>query len=1231
MNRHSLIPSQPADGASPPPVLSVSTFGSLRFLWNGKPVDRLGNGKQAALLAYLAIEPGPHRRETLADLFWPDAPEQAARLNLRQALFQLRRVLLAATGQAFIAASRHHVGLTEESSLVVSAIDFATPLPACTEREAERCTACLAHLAALADVYQRPFLAELSLPDCPGFEDWLLSKRNALRGHALDLLVRLADCHEQRGEYRAALPFALRYVELEPWSEVGELRVMRLYVQDGQPDAALAHFETCRQALVRELEVSPGIELQRYAEGIRGAGVIPAPVPWPSVSEERRQVSVIFCELRAAGVIDPEEELAVLRTPQARCAEIVRQHEGYVVQGYGGGLRAYFGFPQALENTALCAVRAARALVAESGERLSIRVGVHSGLIVTSPDAQVPDAVGTTSGIAIRLRELATVGEVVVSAETQRRVAGYFHFAAIDRRRLRGLSQIPAAFKVTGESGARHRFAATERLAPMIGRDLELSVLGACWQAVCRGASQSVLLRGEAGIGKSRLLLALKEGVREGVVREFRCFPEYCHSPFHPLAALHEDAPAAASSRSREQILADMLDRFYALADGRPMLLLFEDLHWADPSTLEFLVLLVAQVRATPLLAVFTARPEFHPAWDENRVLTLPIDSLNAAAMSELITAVAPGIAADATRRIAARADGVPLFAEEMARDITTGSSSIPATLYDLLAARLDRLGTSKHTAQLAAAIGREFDPELLQKVSTLTPSALAHALDVLQNAGLIMLAGASMRQFKHALIQEAAYQLLTRADRQNAHRRIAEVLESDFPAVVATHPELLARHLTAGGETRPAIDCWIKAGHLAVKGSASAEAIEHFYAGLELLATLPADQDRARVEYKILVSLSPVMQAAKGHGSLESTQVNARLSALSSQVGDCPEAFLARWALEFNFLSSIGYWERPQAVVQLLQMAQDDPVRQMAAHAFGAVSCFWLGKFKFMQAHAERMLALDPPNQRQQIWEQFGVDLSAFGTAYLAYSHYFLGFPEQAQRVCERMLAQARALDHPHTLAQAMAFALLLYRWMNKPVQAQALSAEVIALSRQHGFSLWLATGEMAHGWALVMQGQPEGIAEIKVGDAGMKAAMPEMSVLTLAPLAEAYIHLKQFDAALTVLAQVQADEARNGGVFYTAELHRLKGEALLGLDKANAAPAEAAFRKALAISRKQQAKALELRAATSLARLWLQQGEGTKARRLLAPVFGGFTEGFDTPDLQDAGALLDAMQIRH
>lgn len=478
----------------------------------------------------------------------------------------------------------------------------------------------------------------------------------------------------------------------------------------------------------------------------------------------------------------------------------------------------------------------------------------------------MPDIIGAATDLAARLSQLAEPGTVVISAAAQRLVAGYFDGANLGACGLPGDARLQEIFRIDRASGARDRLEAAAVLTPMVGRRDEIAALRALWQDARRGARRLVLLRGEAGIGKSRLVLGLKEttGEQACTVRELRCFPEHSQSPFYPLAALLGDVPASMSRQQRKQVLADMLDRLYALAALRPLLLVVEDLHWADPSTLEFLALFVARHRAAPILAVFTARPELQPPWPENQVRTLTLNALDDAETAALIAAVAPQIEPATARRIVERADGVPLFVEEMAKIADQAALfGIPATLHDLLAARLDRMGAAKRTAQLAATIGREFDLDLLRKLATDDPVMLAHDLDTLQDAGLILKpeqeGEGPSRQFKHALIQEVAYQSQTRADRQTVHRRIAQVLESDFPAVAATQPELLARHLTAGGETRPAIDCWIKAGQRAALGSASTEAIGHFHAGLQLLATLPVDQHKVLAEYKILVSLNTV------------------------------------------------------------------------------------------------------------------------------------------------------------------------------------------------------------------------------------------------------------------------------------------------------------------------------------------------------------------------------------
>lgn len=1225
----------------PHSLFTLRLFGGFALLRDGRPCEPAYE-KGRMLLAYLAAEPGRrHPRKSLAALFWPDLPDEAALANLRQVLHDLRHALKAdGAAPPFLHADRDIVRLDPGAGLEIDVAEFSAPAAACpTLRVPAHCRACLGQMETRAARYRGAFMAGCAPPENSDLDAWLHVQREELHLRALALLNRLADCHERFGDHGQALSCALRFRQLEPWNEAGLRRVMRLLAQDGSRAAALAAYDACRESLKEEFGMPPDTDTQALAERIRRGETLPAVRPPagtpPPAAEARRQVTVLRCEVMpidTGNMGDLDESLARLREPRASCAEIIRAHGGYLMPAQGGGLLAYFGFPDADEHAARHAVQAALAATRAACAGIDVRAGIHSGVVIGGGDPQVPDIVGAATDLAARLSQLAEPGTVAVSAATQRLVAGYFDCTNLGARGLPGDARPQEIFRIDRASGARDRLEAAAALTPMVGRRDEIAALRSLWQDARRGARRLVLLRGEAGIGKSRLVLTLKEALGEQIctVRELRCFPEHSQSPFFPLTALLGDAPASSSRQQREQALVDMLDRLYALAARRPLLLVVEDLHWADPSTLEFLTLFVARQCAAPILAVFTARPEFQPPWPENQVRTLTLNSLDDAETAALIAAVAPRIEPATARRIVERADGVPLFVEEMAKIADREDlSGIPATLHDLLAARLDRMGAVRRTAQLAAALGREFDLDLLRKVATEAPAMLENDLDALQDAGLILkpTQEGPSRQFKHALIQEVAYQSQTRPDRQAAHRRIAQVLQSDFTAVVATQPELLARHLTAGGETRPAIDCWIKAGQRAALISANIEALEHFNAGLNLLMNLPSDQERDQTEFRILVSLCPALYAAKGHGSEDSTQANARISALSGLVGDSPELFRARWAQAFNTIAKFGYQGAPQAAQQLLQMAHEDPLKKMAAHAMAAAACSWQGEFRSSQAHAVQVVSQHTPGQGQLTWEQFGVDLYTFGMAYLAFSHGFMGFPDQSQQVCEQMVDRARGLENPHVLGQALAFASMACCWSNKPAQALSLATETIAISRQHGLFLWLITGEMVHGWAVAMQGRQEGIAEINSGVAGMTRAVPGMSVLFQYALAAGFVNLKRHQEALDIIAQGQADAQSKGEYRFNAELQRLSGEALLGLCETNAAQAEAYFHEALAISRKQQAKSLELRAATSLARLWKKQAKCDKARRLLAPVFGWFTEGFDTPDLQDARKLLDSL----
>ena len=1243
--------------------------------------------KGRALLAYLAIERQLHSREKLSELLWPGAA--GGRANLRQILSNLRQVLGDRNAEPFLLVRRDTLRINPQGGLRVDVAEFAAALPSCAATDVGTDQASLARMAQVVALYRGELLAGFSLPDCPDFEDWLQIQREALHRRALALLEQLANGHEQREDFSKALHFALRYLELEPWDEAACRRVMRLYAVNGQYSAALAQFATCSRLLKQHLGVLPSEETQALAQRVRQGQwqqrkprreVTPLPTA-AAPHTERRQVTVLYCELSPIGVEDPDEAMDLLGAPQARCAEAIRQFSGHIVKHHGGGLLAYFGYPQAHEEAARRAVQAALALIGQTQPGLDIRVGVHTGLILTTGDASMPDMVGKTSRLAIQLRLAAARNAVAISGDTWRIAGGYFDCSAQDTRCVPGWDAALDVFTVHGESGARTRLEAASRLTPMAGRQTEMAQLMALWHKAAQGQSHTVLIQGEAGMGKSRLLHTLKSQLvgLPHAIRELRCFPEFSQSPFRPLiemfeaifgvqpsdtptdkfgklvrhlagydaATLQQDIPLLAkllalplappyqmpslsSTQARQRTSAIVLELLQALAARQPTLLIVEDLHWIDPSTLDLLTLYVQQGGPGAVLTLFTARPEFVPPWPERFATTLALNPLDDHAVAAIVTAMDSGIPAATVGEIVRRADGVPLFAEEMAKAASLNKqASVPATLQDLLGARMDKLGEPRYLAQLAATLGREFELTLLRKISPVAPGELALGLIALQEAGLILAVTDTRYQFKHALIQEAAYQSQSRDDRQAAHRRIALALQNDLPEVAATRPELLARHFSNAGDTALAVAWWIKAGQRAALNSDNLESIGHFNAGLQLLPMLAADPQRDRTEFHLLAGLCPVLYATHGYGCEQARHFSLRLSALNAQAADAPKLFQAKWASMVSTIASTSSRGMPEAAAELLQMAGHDPLKQMAAHTLAALSSFWLGDFAAARQHDEQAIALYQPDQRHLLVGQFGSDLMVNCTSYLACSLYFLGDAQRAQQVCRQMLAQARALAHPHTLAQALSFAALLQRWLKQPEQALLLSAQAMAIARQHDFQLWRACGEMTHGWARVMQGQPDGLADIDASIATMRQALGGISIVFLSSRIEALVHLQQFEAALAGIDQALADAARTGDGHFLAELHRLQGVCLLEMGAPQAAStAQRCFEQALTISRQQHAKALEWRAATSLARLHLRHGQAAQARQALQATTQGFADDPASHDLTQALASLQELR---
>lgn len=1174
--------------------LELSFLGTFDVRAGGKPVPGLDYNKLRGLLAYLAVEPErDHDRDALAGMFWPGNDPPQARANLRRTLFDLRNSLEIPAGTLF-ATSKNSIRLIHGFTSDVSQF-VGRPAPGTATRTAESMVA----------LYRGDFLAGLAVPDSPDFEAWAQAHRESLRCRALALLEQLWRRHSEAGEPASALPYVLRHAELEPWDEDVHRQAMALLVRNGQAAAAVQQFEICTRLLREELGTAPGEATKALYQRIKAglvtqadnspAGASAQPETGPPA--ERRPVTVLYCEVAptAAGD-DPDESMAQLDEPTKLCAQIIAQNHGHVSRTPDGGLLGYFGYPQGDEHAARHAVEAALAITRESFGGVDISAGVHSGIVIAGTGPDSPDVVGRTSKLAARLRHGSSTNKVLISRQTRDLVAGYFDCESVGVHHVAGFSQPLEVFGVERQTGKRTRVDALTALTPMAGRMKELAQLESLWEESVRGKGVRLLILGEAGIGKSRLLQAFKEklSVTRAAVRELRCFPEYGQSPFHPLIDMLEslidvshgesaaerfmklagyfenrsprtaahDVPLLANllslpvtgryrpskvslQKQKEltiQILADVL----ATPPGtHPLLLVFEDLHWIDPSSLDVLNALVGRQGHPKVFVLLTARPEFAPPWEGLATPSIELMPLGGAQAADMVRSIGARLPEATVQKIVERSDGVPLFVEEMTRMAgSDDKADIPPTLHDLLAARIDRLGGAKRTAQVAATLGREFDVGLLRRIFPASPTLLEEGLAKLQEAGLVLAAGAGTLQFKHALIQEAAYSSLPRGERQAAHRRVAEVLEKEFPEIVDTRPELLAQHRSAAGEARLAIEYWGKAGQRASQRSALEESIEHFKSGLKLLETLPPNAERDTMEFTFLVQLCPLLYAVVGYGSQEATRANARLAELSELVGNTPALFEAKWAIVMNTIANAGSRGVPALAAPLLGMAGDDPLRQQAAHYAIADAAFWLGDFETTREHTARAMSIYAPEQHAQLLARFGEDLSVSCGAYHSWSLYFLGDPEKAQATCATMLARARELNHPHTLALALCFTSVLHRWLDKPDETLTLSTEQIAVSTQYGLSVWLAAGQMTHGWARARIGDSEGILELETSVAGMKKAIGGISVVFISALAEALVHLGMHSKALVAVEEAFAEADRTGDGHFLARLHRLKAQ---------------------------------------------------------------------------------------
>jgi class 3 adenylate cyclase/tetratricopeptide (TPR) repeat protein/energy-coupling factor transporter ATP-binding protein EcfA2 len=1036
-----------------------------------------------------------------------------------------------------------------------------------------------------------------------------------------------------------------------------------------------------------------------------------APTSPATIEAERRQLTVMFCDLVGSTPLsvrfDPEDLREVIGAYHRCVADTVARFAGFVAKYMGDGVLIYFGYPEAHEEDAERAVRAGLAVIDAVGglattERLNVRLGIASGLVVVGDligagAAQERGVVGETPNLAARLQALAQPGTLVIAESTRRQIGGLFEIEDLGPHPLAGFAEPQRAWRVVGESDVLSRFEALRSGAmPLVGRDEELALLLRRWQQAKAGEGRVVLVSGEPGIGKSRLTAALSQALQSESHTRLRyfCSPYHQDSALHPFIVQLERAaglarddtadqkleklrellapgargddetellaellslPSAADDlnlspqRKHEMLLEALLHQFEALARSRPVLMVFEDAHWIDPTSRELLDLTIDRAARLPVLLIVTFRPEFQHAWGgQSHVTMLALNRLgghDGAALVERLAGNA-GLPRETVDEIVERADGVPLFVEELTKAVLeTGEGdnrvaavlaasplpnlAIPATLHASLIARLDRLGPiAKEVGQIGSVIGREFGYDLIEQVAQRSAAELRSGLDRLVEAGLLFCRGVAPQSsylFKHALVQDAAYGTLLRARRQELHARVAAALERHLADLVERQPELLAHHLAAAGEASRAVAQWLKAGQFAAGRSAHIEAIAHYGHGLALLSSLPDAPDRDRQEISLQLALGLSLGTARGFSSAEVAGAYARARELCEKPGEGAQLFAALWGLWISNQRRGVHEECRGLSKTLLDLTRDssDHGLRLQAHHSAWTTSFYCGEPLICREHClEGRHLYDPVEHGSHARVYGGHDSGVCAASMLALSEWLLGYPQKALASSTEALGVARSLGHPFSLYNAHHWAAVCHQFRSEDEASLRHIEAQEALGTEHRFSPMIHPSILRGG---VRAADVNADAVVVIRSELAKANVELLRPYGFALLAGALARAGDDQSAIMAAAEGLSVAASTGVRWWEAELYRLRAVSLLA--RADIDAAQACLEQALLVARRQRAKSLELRAATSLARLWGEQGRRAEARDLLAPVYGWFTEGFDTPDLKDAKTLLDAL----
>jgi class 3 adenylate cyclase/predicted ATPase len=1074
-------------------------------------------------------------------------------------------------------------------------------------------------------------------------------------------------------------------------------------------------FHPHMERLIRSIDdILDGARSRARPEPPSAAAAAEAPRPTArAVEPERRQLTVMSCDLVGHAALSARMDLEDLRDTIGayhQCvADTVARFNGVIGRRVGHMVLVHFGYPAAHEDDAVQAVRAGLELCVAVKELkpggLQCRVGIATGLVIIGDVAATADQglVGEAPDMAVRLQAVAEPDTVLVAPNARRLVGGFFECRDLGEVQMRGIAAPLHAWQVVGESAVDSRFdALRSSQTPLTGRDEEIELLMRRWRNAVEGEGRVVLISGEAGIGKSRIAVAFEERLRdESHIRlRYSCSPNHSNSALHPFISQlehaanfrHDDSAATkldkleallmrssvdlqkdagliadllsipsgdrypkldlSPQKRKEKTLEALLAQVGSLTGKQPVLIIFEDAHWIDPTSLELLELTVPVVASLPVLLVISFRPEFTPRWGgASHVHTLVLNRLNRRNSAEMVSRIAGDkmLPTEVVEQINSRAEGIPLFIEELTKTVLESgllreegdryalsgvlpAQAIPATLHESLMARIDHLAPSRELAQISAAIGREFSYELVAAVAQMREHDLHDALSRLVESELVLCRGVppnSTYVFKHALVQDAVYGTLLRGRRQALHARIAAVLEGQFAETADVRPEILAHHFAAAGLNEKAAEYFGKAARRSAANSAMAEATAQVTKGLDLVGALPQDQRRWRLEVELLAILGEVLIATKGQAAPETGEAYARARELWSKLGETPHLSAVLYGQFTNCLLGAQMDTAAEIAAEFLRLArqQTDASAEGVALRCVGVSQLHLGKPVAACDHLERSIALDDASLRHSLSYISPANLRVSALGYLAMSQVLCGRRDEGLACVREALDQARRLGRPLAWAATLGITWRVQCLARDSAMLGAQADVLMSVATEQRFPYYLSLGKLYGGYALAVGGQAEeGAARMRDGLATFRATDTRWMIpFFLMLLAEACAAAGRDREGLDHLEEAAATAERTNERWCEAEIIRAKGQLLLALG--NEEGAQACFQQALALARSQGATLWELRAARSCARLWSDRGRREEARTLLTPVLRSFMQGLDAPDLRDARALIDEL----